>query len=301
MDRIATTWMSPDRIGACVPTVDAQVMIPLENHVILKSDSHGIVSKFNVNPIYGGVPPKGDQSATVFVDKGGISYHDLMGGMLVSTRNAENNCRNMDHTIHHYWNSAAPDLDILIQNLHDKYELNTQCSVQVDKVIFLPGSNILNTVDHDKVHEILVDNPTAMVKPHPIQNQKGMDFLIERYPGRVIPKEESGLAYLYNATTVWSTFNSEISLLSAILQKPWGNVTLWRYVFGMPYSCIIRHFKYKDVPHNFQVMSSVIASPTSGLVFPWQTDWQQRIDLYFERIMSPRWIPGLLYPYDLPE
>lgn len=301
MDRIFTDYTQYSRIGTLTHTTAKAHLLPLEEYIVHKSDSTGITCKFNVNPIYGGVPAPGDQTATVFVDKGGIAYHDVLGGILISTRNAENNCRNMDHTLFHHLGQPTPHVQTLVQNMQDKYVLQPEITIQTDKVLFLPGSNLINTVDHNKVEEILVDHSTAYIKPHPMQTEKSMESLEKRYAGRLIPKDESGWAYLQAADRVWSTYNSEMGMMAALLNKPWGNLTMWRNVFGMPYASVFRNFKYLDVAHNHAVMQAVIHSPSSGLVFPWQTDWQVRIDAYFDRIMSNRWTPGLPYPYDLPE
>lgn len=293
MDQIQTGWAHFDRIGDNIPASDPELFLPLEAVIRAQAEQRYLVSKFNVSPLIGGVAPHGDTTPIKNATINQIAYHDCMGGLMVSTRNSEINSRNIDTSIS-AWVTGDTVAQEVARRVTDKYTLDASAE-NYDKLVFIPGSNIFNTVDWNKVSEILIDHPTAMIKAHPVTTPAGMDWLNAQYAGRVIASSVKGVALLSTASMVWTTYNSEIGMICAVRRIPFGNLTQWHSAGSVTYSPIYRHFKYKDLDHNYAVMSAVLESPISGFVFPWQGDWEQRIESYFAGLT--RFKSGLAYPY----
>lgn len=292
-NNIEDTWTLYDRIGHNIPAYDKSEFTEIEKKIIELSTVRKSEVKFNVSPIIGGVPPKGDSTQLRNADTTRLAYHDAMGGILLSTRNAEVNCRIADGVMV----SSNVDEHIvnnLLSNVHDKYKL-TQIDTRFKYVVFLPGTNLFNTLDWEKINEIMIDYPDAVIKPHPITNDDGLNQLKSKWGDRIIGADVSGMDLLYNAEMLWTTFNSEIGLLAALMKKPFGNLSKWSDVFTMIYSPIYRLFKYKDIEHNFQTIGRFVSAIDSGIVFQWQDDWEIRVEKYFERIDKVS--TGMRYPY----
>lgn len=294
MDTIKDEWRAPGRIGKCIPTYDKDRMIEIEDYIIEKCKINNLTCKYNVGVQIGGIPPKGDDTAIVNPSIHAIRYHDMLGGLLISTRNAELNCRNVDNILYNGSINNAFISDIISQ-LSDKYSLDS-IDRSYDKVVFLPGSNIRHIVDIEKVEEILYDNPSAMVKPHPIQTQEGLAALEKRYKERLLESNISGYALLNSCSTLWSTANSEIGLMAALLKKPFGDITIWRFYYELLFSFIYRQFMYKNTEKNYNVITKFLSADNSGYIAPWRDDWRDRVDSYFDFILQTR-NKGDKYPY----
>ena len=292
MNTIDSEWTKESRIGTNIPFYDKSIFLEIESYIIKKCAEYELTCKYNVGPLIGGVPPRNDNTKIVNHFINAISYHDSMGGILISTRNAEINCRNVDAIL-----SQDKEDDIseaLLQKLNDKYILEYPSS-NYDYVVFLPGSNLFHSLDWEKLDEALIDNPLAMIKLHPVITEKSANDIKEKWPGRVINQNVSGLQLLNNSKSLWTSYNSEFGLIASLKEKPFAVLSKWNDVFSMIYSPIYRNLKYKNIEYNKDVVSKVISSKRSGFVFPWQTDWKQRIDLYSESIHKFK--NGMVYPY----
>jgi hypothetical protein len=169
MNTIDSEWTKESRIGTNIPFYDKSIFLEIESYIIKKCAEYELTCKYNVGPLIGGVPPRNDNTKIVNHFINAISYHDSMGGILISTRNAEINCRNVDAIL-----SQDKEDDIseaLLQKLNDKYILEYPSS-NYDYVVFLPGSNLFHSLDWEKLDEALIDNPLAMIKLHPVITEK---------------------------------------------------------------------------------------------------------------------------------
>lgn len=295
MDTIASTWTAPQRIGLSTPTYEAEHYAAIEEKILSLCSRYGLTGKFNVGLKTGGIPPIGDKTPIVNPTVSEMAYYDVLGGIMVATRNAEVNCRLIDYI------QAQPDADDglalrLLDSIRDKYVLPDEPQSQYSHVVFLPGSNLLHSVNHERVHEILLDFPNAVVKPHPIQTEPGLARLYELYGEKLISKDISGIDVLQRCSMLWTTYNSEMGLIAALRQQQFGHITSWNKAFLCVFSGIYRHMKYRNTIHNYAVMQKLITSPISGFVFPWQTDWEDRLEQYFAAISKPLAV-GAEYPY----
>lgn len=294
MDTIKDEWGSEKRIGNCIPVYNKEKMIEIEDYIINKCSQYNLQCKYNVGVQIGGIPPKGDRTPIVNPDTHAIRYHDVLGGILISTRNAEVNCRNVDNILH---NGEIDETLVseVIAHLTDKYSLERVEQVY-DNVVFLPGSNIRHIVDSEKIEEILFDNIDAVIKPHPIQTEEGLKRLNELYGSRLLGSNTSGVKLLNSCSLLWVTANSEIGLMAALLKKPFGDITIWKEYYNLLFAPIYRQFRYKRVEENYDVIAKFLSSKNSGYVAPWMNNWKNRVDSYFEYILNKRNI-GDIYPY----
>lgn len=295
MDTIRDEWGSEKRIGNCIPVYNKEKMIEIEDYIINKCSQYNLQCKYNVGVQIGGIPPKGDKTPIVNPAIHAIRYHDMLGGILISTRNAELNCRNVDNILF----AGVIDKELvssLLSQLTDKYALDS-IEQRYEKVIFLPGSNIRHIIDGEKIEEILIDYPETVVKPHPIQTEEGIRRLKELYQNHLVDQNVSGFTLLQSCTVLWSTANSEIGLMAALLQKPFGDITLWKEYYNLLFAPLYRQFKYKNVVHNYEVITKFLSSDKSGYVAPWMNNWKPRVDSYFEYIMRSR-TKNMNYPYN---
>lgn len=296
MDTIRSEWVSKNRIGNCVPLYNKNNMLEIEDYIIEKCKEYNLQSKYNVGLQIGGIPPKGDKTHIVNPDIHSIRYHDMLGGILISTRNGEVNSRNVDNILY----DGKIDEELLkqiISSISDKYKLSDTTN-KSNEIVFLPGSNIRHIVNIDRVEEILIDNPSALVKPHPIQTEEGLRRLKEQYGNRLIEENVSGVSLLKSAEVIWTTANSEIGLMSALLKKPFGDITHWKEYYNLLFAPVYRQFKYKQVDWNYSVIAKFLSSKKSGYIAYWMDDWKERVDLYFQYIINIR-TKGASYPYNI--
>ena len=292
-DTISNRWTDPNRIGNITPHYSKETFLDIEKKVREMSLFANLECKYNVGAQIGGIPPIDDEGDITDSKVHAIKYHDVMGGMLISSRNAELNCRNVQSII--YSQEIDEELvSTVASNINDKYELASN-SQHYNNVIMIPGSNLFHTVEWQRVTEILIDFPDAVIKPHPVTTDETYLQLTEEYAGKVLDMYSSGMQLNNTAEMVWTTYNSEMGLIRALNKKPFGTLSKWENTFILVYSPIYRVLKYKDVQHNYECIAKLISCPYSGWVFPWQNDWEERVENYFEQIQ--RFEKGMKYPY----
>lgn len=279
MDNINTTWSAYDRIGDNIPNLNKKQFFKIEKYIQQKSKEFNLISKFNVGHLIGGIPPKGNQTKIQNTTIKGISYHDVLGGIKLGTRNAELNCRLIDYVL-----SKKQNTHLVNIKFTDKYVLNTN-KTKYKKVMFLPGSNLFNVIDWEKVSEILIDNPEIVLKTHPVTNNSSIKFLKNNFNNKVIDGTNSK-ELLNHAEVIWTSYNSEIGLIAAYNSIPFGNICKWSDSFKLIYSPVYRHFKYKNLKHNKQIIDTILSSDESGFIFPNQTDYKIRIDNWFKNLLK---------------
>lgn len=218
-----------------------------------------------------------------------FSYHDVFGGILGGSMNEEVNARIVESSA----KNCSPNYSFtekLVKNLNDKYNLNSQLSEpQVKKVIFFPGSNLLHVVNLDIVDKIIFQDDSVRIKPHPIMTKDGLRQLGMRYGyWRLIPPSESGIEYLMKCDVAWGSMNSEIGLIAAALKKPYYDMSKLVYTQKLTYATIHRLFKDGDVENNYETISRVLTSKSSGLLMPWHEDLDDRAKEFFKLAMEIR-------------
>ena len=220
-----------------------------------------------------------------------FSYHDIFGGLVICTMNPEITARIVDHVFH-------AEEDIVVENhckklekiLFDKYVLNTTLQrPEAKKIIFLPGSNLMNALDRELIDRIMFNNEDVYLKLHPITGQEMIRQLGIKYGYyRLLSTEESGIEYLKQAEEVFTTCNSEIGIYAAALGKKFMDITSFECMAELTYWSMYRLFVPGNLEHNKLVVNKILSSKGSGWILPWHTDIEDRINEYFNRAMMLR-------------
>jgi hypothetical protein len=156
----------------------------------------------------------------------------------------------------------------IANNLADKYNLIPHQEEQFyDRVVFLPGTNILDDIlDFNKVKDI-VDNQGAKVKPHPLTSNYHLFMLRKQFgDANVLNSNASAFQYLLNAKVVFCCKNSEMGLSSLLLGKKMCLVQNEKYsgpcTYGSIYNTILnsQHYSARDALHK------LLSSEYSGII-----------------------------------
>lgn len=118
------------------------------------------------------------------------------------------------------------DLDSLFADRLDKYRLVRQLTKEPLKgVVFLPGSNLLETIIDWPMINRLVQRGVKL-KPHPITKDEWLTKLKRSFPTAVLDAGLSGYDLMRRAETVYCTSASELGLLGTLLDKTVRRVDL---------------------------------------------------------------------------
>jgi hypothetical protein len=217
------------------------------------------------------------------------TYTELLSGAWIATQSREMNCRINSLLI----NENEPiKLDDLASNLTDKYNLNSveHTHSGAKKVVFVPGHNMLDVSSVELITRLVHEDPDVVIKPHPLTNDETLGFLGTRFGwNRLADKMVSGNKMLLDADIVYTTSASEFSLSATALGKTVVNVSnFFNELVGAYYP--ISHFLFlahkESVAKAQSVLSCLVNSNKSGLVFPWQDNLEDRIKSYYENSLS---------------
>ncbi|BBI61638.1 hypothetical protein [Vreelandella sulfidaeris] len=150
----------------------------------------------------------------------------------------------------------------------DKYRLLPGFEThELDVVVFLPGTNIIDMyVDFERLRE-LVYNENAIVKPHPISSAGLMHRLESMFPGRVASRRESGYDMLCRAKRVCVTTNSEMGLMAILMNKDVEVIdrsNAQRPIYKQIYDAVMHQSDRKIA------LEKVLGSRHAGFYWTWQ-------------------------------
>lgn len=168
--------------------------------------------------------------------------------------------------------------DLIGMESTDKYRLGPARDL-ADFVIFLPGTNILNTVvNWDRVENALRQG--ARLKCHPLTSAPAYEHLKHKYGAAIIDKKTSGHQLLAQATRVGFCYNSEMGLTALAQGKEvhhFTNESEW-----CTYSAIYEAITEKGVL-NPDLFKSVLSCKQSGLVPIHVSNPQDYVKGFFNR------------------
>jgi hypothetical protein len=156
----------------------------------------------------------------------------------------------------------------ITNSLSDKYNLVTPPDTEFyERVVFLPGTNILEDIlDFDYVKK-LVDNEGAKVKPHPLTTRFHQFILKKKFGEQnILNNSVSGFSYLWRANVVFCCKNSEMGLTALLLNKRICLVDNPAYdnhtTYGSIYDAILKTPHYGSV----QALAKILSSEYSGII-----------------------------------
>jgi hypothetical protein len=170
-------------------------------------------------------------------------------------------------------------IERIVTSLSDKYTLlNTSVSDHSARVVFLPGSNILESIlDYNRVQK-LVENEGAKIKPHPLTT-KFHQFILKKKFGEaaIIDSNTSGFECLVNADVVFCCKNSEMGLTALLMNKSMCLVDNEKYknyaTYSTIYDTILRTTEYTAR----EALCKILSSDYSGIFHLEDPDAEQKM------------------------
>lgn len=173
----------------------------------------------------------------------------------------------------------------------DKYKLDTKLKYKdLNTVIFLPGTNLLKSaVSKEKVTEILFEDETALLKPHPMTNPDTIRMLGREYGyHRIIEPLYSGWLCLQEAKNIYVTTTTEMGLYATLLEKPINNIGNVFTNGKGAYNSIYRLLWNKSPKEAKDILIKCLASPYSGVIHPNDPYATKKMTDYFNLAMKIR-------------
>lgn len=163
---------------------------------------------------------KHPRSGEYYID--GFPYTDLMQTcLLLRAPNSKLNYQLLHAILENPDSKIDREVErLILEGLEDKYAL-TESTDTYPVVLFLPGSNILDTVLHKGKVKKFVEQDGAVIKPHPITTKFHVKLLKHLYGNEaVLDPELSGFQLMSGANTIGCCKNSELGLISILHKKP---------------------------------------------------------------------------------
>ncbi|MDD2819616.1 MAG: hypothetical protein PHN51_12595 [Candidatus Nanopelagicales bacterium] len=240
-----------------------------------------LVIKHSLMPISADITPIHPPFFTEF------TYTDIFGGFLVTTLSAEINYRLAESL----GSSPSSKVSSHLTGYKDKYKQTDLPDnlPQLDKVIFMTGSNLfLRVVDTSRLDEMMATD-NWYLKPHPLTNDQHMREYGTKYGyHRVIDKNVSGHALYERATEIGSLNSSELTIRAMLDGKPVVNLTNFAERYGHSYSCFIEAAKTRSDPST--AIRDMLSDEESGFLFPEFTDEENitRLHAYQKKALELR-------------
>lgn len=187
-----------------------------------------------------------------------FSYTDMMGGILFGSLSAEVSARIREEA------SRLPaNGDFPLELVTDKYQMGAPARQSFRKVLFLPGSNLLEVLDSSKMTEIIFDDEWV-IKPHPVSSDGTIKDIITMFGGdRILPKKMSGHGIFEKAEIVATTGASEFALKAVLAGKTFINVTAKNHEDSLTYGAFTR-LLVGDKEADWKTINNALMSDLSG-------------------------------------
>tara|TARA_R100000656_G_scaffold100070_1_gene72662 strand:+ start:1461 stop:2360 length:900 start_codon:yes stop_codon:yes gene_type:complete len=212
-------------------------------------------------------------------------YTDFLGkGIYVRVNSVKINDRLMEQIASSDIKIDEERIENIKQHLDNKYSLQWNTEFH-NKVIFPPGSNLMNknVINWHKVTELVEKG--YKIKPHPITahlwiaKMKG-DFGEEN----ILNKKEGGFELLLNCEEMAMCPNSEMGLIALLLGKKVNSVATPRKVrekAHLTYEAIYR--AVANQPQGSGIaLQKILSSKRSGMIFNFDPDPEERLDRYLD-------------------
>jgi hypothetical protein len=156
----------------------------------------------------------------------------------------------------------------ITNSLSDKYSLFNYQNVEWhDRVVFLPGTNIIDGILDFGYVKNLVDNEGAKIKPHPLTTKFHM-FMLKKMYGEenILGNMASGFDYLLNSKVVFCCKNSEMGLTALLLKKDMCLVDNSSYTGPATYGCLYDTIMENELHRPATALAKILTSDYSGII-----------------------------------
>ena len=178
-------------------------------------------------------------------------------------------------------------------NLQNKYSLQWNTEFH-DKVIFLPGSNLLSkgtVIDMKRVGALVKEG--WKIKPHPITAHIFMaELRIAFGAENVLGKKEGGFELLMNCKEVATAQNSEMGLIALLLGKP---IRLVSYPVEDREKNLLTYESFYESLAGTNAKDTILklfSSRRSGIIFNFDEDAKERLENYLNNFWEFKVING---------
>ena len=181
----------------------------------------------------------------------------------------------------------------IVNNFHNKYNLSTNLEYH-DKVVFLPGTNIISkgkTLHWGRLKQCVEEG--FVIKPHPITTKVWIAKLKKDFgEDTVLDKKVGGFELLANCKECATMQNSEMGLMALMLDKQLRLVSharedreknLWTYetIYGT-----IANTNAKES------LMKIFSAKNSGIIFSFDEDAEDRLINYLNNFWEYKVIEG---------
>lgn len=174
-------------------------------------------------------------------------------------------------------------IEKIVNGLQNKYNLQWNTEFY-DKVIFLPGSNLLckgTVIDYSRVKKLVDDG--YVIKPHPITAHVYIADLKRRFgTENVLNKKEGGYELLLNCKQVATAPNSEMGLIALLLKK---QLSLVSFPKAAREKNLLTYESFYDTVSNRQsylALCKILSARNSGVIFDFDKDAEERLQAYVD-------------------
>ncbi|MGL4999971.1 MAG: hypothetical protein ACRC5T_13490 [Cetobacterium sp.] len=239
-----------------------------KQQTFIQKDIEEICSQYNIKCMFETEPQEKPKV---------LSYFDIMSscqGVYIKSLDAKKNVKILESCIgdskENYTN--ANYCAYIRERMEDKYNLSFFPSdVELNSVIILPGSNILDIiVDDFKLIRAVSDG--AYVKPHPFTSLKDIQYLEQMFGNKVLNKDIGGCEVIKKAKRVYVTGSSELALYSVLLGKVIIDISKdVNYKIGSYQSIYAVVMEY---PHYIRpiILEQILSHKNSGIFFPFDIE-----------------------------
>ena len=206
-------------------------------------------------------------------------FCSALGGVALRYLDAKTHVKCIDYALKH--GSSTNRLfskELRDNEQNDKYELRDYFR-SFDRVIFLPGSNIMHTnIDMTLVENAMTEN--AVIKPHPITNSGDINWLQTTFgKDNVLPAKVKGAELIKNCKRAYMAKNSELWFLAIAFGC--GVTDIGSNYGGDAYRPVIDVITQNHVFQPVPAMNRIFGSCYSGIYFSYE-EIDANVEKYIE-------------------
>ena len=174
-------------------------------------------------------------------------------------------------------------IDKVMKNLQNKYYLHPSENFY-EKVIFLPGSNLLckpDCIDIKRIENLI--NQGYVIKPHPITAHIFIAELKEKFgDDKVLGKKEGGHELLLNASEIATAQNSEMGIVALLLGK---DIQMVSHPVKKRQKALLTYESFYDAVARTDAKKTILklfSAKNSGIIFNFDEDADERLERYLD-------------------
>lgn len=221
-------------------------------------------------------------------------YTDFLGnGVYFRVPSVKINDKLMVSIVNSKINIDEERCEKILNNFHNKYTLGENLTYY-DKVIFLPGSNILckgKTVHWGRVRQCIEEG--FVIKPHPITQKVWVAKMKQDFgEENVLDPKAGGFELLAKCNHVATMPNSEMGLMALMMKKS------LRMVSHTKEDREKNLFTYESIYHSIankdavQGLKKIFSAKNSGIIFSFDEDAEDRLTNYLNNFWEYKVIDG---------